>query len=160
MDIDKNQAVINFFLQCPNIYKNPLYFNFINAKDNTNQFLTQPNQRYSNRQFVDGSEMKQYPFTIIIHKSTNDIPVVKLEGYSNENMADMSDVQSLIDWIKEQNELHNYPDFGEDCIIESMLPTTDNPSFDGIDEEPSPPLAVYSVAVEIQYLDISKRIWR
>lgn len=158
--IDKNQAVINYFLQCPSIFDSPLYFNFINAGDNTNQFVTQATERYANTKYIDGSVAKIYTFILIIHKSTADIPLVKLEGYPNENMADMSDVQSLIDWIKEQDDLHNYPDFGEDCIVDSIETTTDNPSFDGINEETSPPLAVYSVTVEIRYLDISKRLWR
>lgn len=83
-----------------------------------------------------------------------------MEGYPNENISDMSDIQTLIDWVKEQNDLYNYPDFGEDCIVDSIMPTTDNPNFDGIDEQISPPLAVYSMSIEIRYLDNSKKIWR
>ena len=105
--VDKNQAVINYFLQCPSIFDSPLYFNFINAGDNTNQFVTQATERYANTKYIDGSVAKIYTFILIIHKSTADIPLVKLEGYPNENMADMSDVQALIDWIKEQDDLHN-----------------------------------------------------
>ena len=104
--------------------------------------------------------MKIYSFTIILYKSTADIAVVKLEGYPNENISDMSDIQALIDWIREQNELHNYPNFGENCIIDDINTTTENPNFDGIDDQVSPPLAVYSVTIEVQYLDVSKKIWR
>ena len=72
----------------------------------------------------------------------------------------MSDIQALIDWIREQNNVHNYPDFGEDCIIDEISTTTENPSFDGIDDQVSPPLAIYSVTIEIQYLDVSEKLWR
>ena len=34
---DKHQAVIDYLINCPNILNSPLYFNFINAEDNTNQ---------------------------------------------------------------------------------------------------------------------------
>ena len=158
--IDKNQAVIDYIIQCPTILNSPLYFNFINAEDDTNQFVTQTSERYASRQYVDGTILKIYSFQIISYKSVADIAVVKLDGYPNENVTDMDAMQALIDWIKEQDELHNYPNFGEDCIIDSITTTTENPSFDGIDDQVSPPLAVYSVTIEIQYLDISKKLWR
>ena len=157
--VDKNQAVIDYIIQCPTIWHSPLYFNFINAEDDTNQFVTQTNERYGSKRFIDGSVMKIYSFTIILYKSTADTAVVKIEGYPNENIADMSDIQGLIDWISEQRELHNYPDFGENCIVDDVYTTSENPNFDGIDEQVSPPLAVYSITIEIQYLDISQKIW-
>lgn len=158
--IDKNQAVVDYLIQCPQILNSPLYFNFINAKDDTNQFLTVSSDRYSNTSFIDGSVEKIYTFTIITYKSAADIAVVKIEGFSNENISDMSDIQALIDWVKDQDDIHNYPNFGEDCIVDSIRPTTDNPNFDGIDEQISPPLAVYSTSFEIRYIDVSKKLWR
>lgn len=160
MGVDKNQAVIDYIIRCPTIQNSPLYFNFINAEDDTNQFVTQTQERYASKRYIDGSVLKIYSFTIILYKSTADIAVVKMEGYPNENISDMSDIQALIDWIKEQNELHNYPDFGNDCIIDEIYTTTENPSFDGINDQVSPPLAIYSITIEIQYLDISKKLWR
>lgn len=158
--VDKNQAVINYLLQCPTIQNSPLYFNFINAEDDTNQFVTQTSERYVSKRYVDGSIMKAYSFTIILHKSAADIAVVKIEGYPNENISDMASIQALIDWIAEQQELHNYPNFGEECLVDDIYTLSDNPSFDGIDDQVSPPLAIYSVTIEIQYLDVSKKIWR
>ena len=160
MTINKNQAVIDYIITCPTILNSPLYFNFINAKNDTNQLLTVSNDQYTNVSYIDGSVKRIYTFTILTFKSAADIAVVKASGYPNENLSDMHDIQALIDWIKEQEELHNYPDFGEDCIVESIAPTTDEPNFDGIDEQVSPPLAVYSTSIQIEYLDISKKIWR
>lgn len=159
--IDKNQAVIDYILQCPTIQdiESSLYFNFINASDNSNQFVTQSNNKYLGRKYIDGSESKQYSFMIVVYKSANDIAVPKLPGYSNENILDMSDIQAVVDWIEAQDDLQHYPDFGDKCIIDSIHATSENPSFDGIDDQVSPPLAVYSITVDIQYLDISKKIW-
>lgn len=160
MSVDKNQAVIDYLIQCPQILNSPLYFNFINAKNDSNQFVTLTNDQFANTPYIDGSVMKIYTFTIITYKSAADLAVVKMEGYPNENVSDMSDIQALIDWVKEQQELHNYPNFGEACIIDDIYPTTDNPSFDGIDDQVTPPLAVYSTSIQIRYLDMSRKLWR
>ena len=160
MSTDKNQAVIDYIITCPTILNSPLYFNFINAKDDTNQFFTESTDTYSNKPFIDGSVEKIYTFTIITFKSAADIAVVKQSGYENENLSDVSDIQKLIEWIAEQNELRNFPDFGENCIIDSIETTTEQPKFEGIDEKISPPLAVYSTSIQIKYIDISKLIWR
>lgn len=160
MGVDKNQAVIDYLIQCPEIQNSPLYFNFLNADDGTNQFLTLSSERYANKRYVDGSVLKIYSFTIVTYKSTADIAVVKMEGFENENVSDMAYMQALIDWIKEQELIHNYPDFGENCVIEEIYTNTENPNFDGINEEVSPPLAIYSVTIEIPYLDNTGKLWR
>lgn len=160
MVVDKNQAVIDYIITCPTILNSPLYFNFINAKDNTNQFFTDTTDVYTNTSYVDGSVEKIYTFTIITFRSAADIAVVKLPGYENENLSDMSDIQNLIDWIREQNELRNFPDFGSDCEIDSISTTTEAPKFEGIDKQVTPTLAVYSTSIQIRYLDTSKQIWR
>lgn len=159
MMVDKNQAVIDYLIQCPAILNSPLYFNFIKAETDTNQFVTNSNDEYTNIRYVDGSVLKQYTFTIVTYKSTADIPVVKLDGYPNESMSDLFDVQSLIDWVREQEDIHNYPDFGSDCVIDSIRTTSENPRFDGIDDQVTPNLAIYSVSIEIRYLDNSKKVW-
>lgn len=157
--VDKNKAVIDYLIQCPAIYNSPLYFNFIKAETDSNQFVTDSNDEYTNIRYVDGSVMKQYTFTIVTYKSTADIPVVKLDGYPNESMSDLFDVQSLIDWVREQEDIHNYPDFGSDCVVDSIRTTSENPRFDGIDDQVTPNLAIYSVSIEIRYLDNSKKVW-
>ena len=160
MVINKNQAVIDYIITCPTILNSPLYFNFINAKDDTNQLFTESTDTYTNKPFIDGSVEKLYTFTIITYKSAADIAVVKQSGYENENLSDMSDIQKLIEWINEQNEARNFPDFGEDCIIDSIETTTEQPKFEGIDDQISPPLAVYSTSIQIKYIDMSRKLWR
>jgi len=158
--VDKHQAVIDYLINCPNILNSPLYFNFINAQDDSNQFLTKSNDKYTNTHYIDGSVGKLYTFTIMTFKSVNSIAVVKLPDYPNENMSDLTDIQGLIDWINEQDELRNFPDFGEDCIVESIITTSNEPKFKGIDEQVTPPLAVYETSIQITYIDTSKKIWR
>lgn len=156
---DKNKAVIEYLLTCQDIQNSPLYFNFINANDNDKQIITSSNEVYVDRPYIDGGALKRYTFTLLDFKSISEEAVVKVDGYPNENVEEMADVQSLIDWINEQNDLKHFPDFGENCIVERIRTTTDNPVLEGINAELTPPLAMYSMSIEIEYLDNSRVIW-
>ena len=68
-------------------------------------------------------------------------------------------VQDIIDWITEQAELRNYPDFGEDCVIDDMRALSNNPNLNGVDTSIKPALAKYSVSIQIDYIDNSKKLW-
>lgn len=158
--MDKNEAVIQYLITCPKIENSPLYFNFISAKDNHTQIITSANDKSMNRRYIDGSVLRLYTFSIIEFKAIAYNPIVKLDGYSDENVEDMYDAQGLVDWIEEQNNLRNFPNFGENCVVEEIRTTTDNPVLDAIDASAQPALAQYSLTIEIQYLDKSKMIWQ
>lgn len=157
---DKQEAIINYILQCPQIKDTPLYFNFINAKDNTSQIVTTANDRFLDKPYITGSVEKQYSFRILIFKSITDDALVKLEGFAHENVEELAYVQALIDWISEQNELKNLPDFGEECDVDGIETSAETPRLEGINMEVAPPLAMYSVTIRIHYVDNSKNIWR
>lgn len=156
--VDKNEAIITYLLDCPVIANNPLFFNFINAKDNNNQIITSGTDTALQIKYVDGSILKEYIFTIVLFKSVSQNAVVKAEGYPDENVNDFADVQSLIDWINEQASIYNYPDFGEDCIVDLMETMTSTPVLEDVDTTIQPPLGRYSIAIRIAYLDTSKMI--
>ena len=157
--MDKEKAIIEFLLGCDQIRDNPLFFNFLNAKDNNKQLMTIANDKVVNRSYIDGSVMRRYTFTIVDYRTVAYQAVVKQEGYPNENLEEYLDVQLIVDWVTEQAEDHNYPNFGDKCIIEEMKTLTDQPSLNGVDSNTSPALAKYSISIQIDYLDISKRIW-
>lgn len=159
MTVDKNQAVINFLIQCPQIRDNPLFFNFAEAKNDNKQIVTMANDKSINKGFVDGSVSKRFTFTLIDYRSINYQALVKLPNYQNENVSEFLDIQSIMDWVNEQNELRNFPDFGNDCAIENMRTATDEPNLNGVDTSVSPSLAKYSMSIIIEYLDNSKKIW-
>lgn len=156
--MDKNKATINFIATYPGIETSPIFVNFINAKDNDVQILTDDNDKSINRKFVDGSVMKQYTFSIVITKSITSMAIAK-DGIIGENIDDLADMQAFMDWVNEQGENQIYPDFGEQCVIEEMHTTAENPSIDGINTEVSPALALYSMEIRIDYIDYSKVLW-
>lgn len=156
MSVDKNQAVIDFLLDCPTIAYNPLYFNFLQAQDNNKQLITQGNDEAFNRKYIDGSVLKRYTFTLIDFRSVNYQPLPKIPGYTSENVEELLDVQGIIDWVTEQAENRNFPDFGEGYLIDSMRCTANNPNLNGVDTEVTPALAKYSITIQIDYLDTTK----
>lgn len=158
--VDKNQAVIDYMLQCPQINENALYFNFGEAKDNNKQIITQGNDKAMNKPYIDGSVLKRYTFTLLDFRSIAALAVPEGFAYTSENVEEILDVQSIIDWIAEQEKLRNYPNFGEDCVIEEIKAITDNPNLNGIDTSVSPALARYSISIQIQYLDTTNQVWK
>lgn len=158
--VDKNQAIIDYLIQCPKIKNSPLYFNFISAKDDNKQIITVANDKALNKAYVDGSVLKQYTFTLIDYKSVAYQALVKIPDFSNENVEDVLDVQNIIDWISEQADIGNFPNFGDDCIVESIRTVSDNPDLNSIDTTVTPALAQYSISIQVEYLDISKQLWK
>lgn len=156
---NKYQAIVDFLLTCPQFNNTPLYFNFIEAKDNNKQIVTTANDKALNDSYIDGSVLKRFTFTIIDYKSITYQAIPKLAELSNENIEEIMDVQSIIDWVTEQAKNKNFPDFGTNCIIEEMKATTDNPDLNGVDTTLTAPLAKYSMVIQITYLDKSEVIW-
>lgn len=159
MQVDKNQAVIDFLMDCPQLAYNPLFFNAVNAKDDNKEIITQSNDASLNTKYIDGSVLKRFTFTIIDFRSLSYEPVPKVEGYVSENVEDIIDVQAIMDWVNEQADDENYPNFGNTCLIDSMRTTSDNPNLNGVDTQVTPALAKYSMSIQIDYIDTSKAIW-
>ena len=157
--VDKNQAVIDFLLQCPTIANNPLFFNFLNAEDNDKQIITQSNDINLDTKYIDGSVMKRFTFTIIDFRSVAYLPLPKVAGYTSENVDEMFDVQGILDWVNAQADAKNYPNFGTSCEIDDMRTTSSTPTLNGVDTSVTPALAKYSISIQIDYLDTTKAIW-
>ena len=151
--------MITYMCSCPQIAESPLYFNFVNAKADDKQFVTNVSNKILNKGYVDGSVLKRYSFTIMDYRSIAYQAVVKQEGYPNENVEEMLDIQGIIDWISEQNDNENYPDFGDDCIIDEIRTTSENPNLNSVNTQVTPALAKYSVTIQVDYLDTSKKIF-
>ena len=155
--MDKNNAVIEFLKTCSIIQDNPLFFNFAENEDGNNHFITETDK--IKKTYVDGSVLKQYTFTIASYFSVAYNAVVGDTNFNDQNMENMAIVQEILDWIEEQADNNNYPDFGSDCEIDDMTTLTTDPDLDGIDTSVNPPVARYSVGVQIQYVDNTKKIW-
>jgi len=155
--VDKNKAVIEYLNQCPQIANNPLFFNFGKVEDNAKQLITTSTNKNVEPKYIDGSVLKQYTFTIIDFRSAiYQALVADQTNYPNENVEDMMDVQGIIEWIKEQDKLKNYPVFGDKNKVERIEALTDTPTFKSI--EPNEIIS-YNISIRLTYLDTTDCIW-
>lgn len=155
--MDKNNAVIEFLKTCPAIQSNPLFFNFAENEEGTNHFITETDKK--KKTYIDGSVLKQYTFTIASYVPVAYSAIVGDSNFNDQNMENMAIVQEILDWIEGQADDKNYPDFGSECNIEDMRTLTGDPDLDGIDKSVNPPIARYSIGVQIDYIDNTKKIW-
>jgi hypothetical protein len=163
--MDKNKAVIDFLMTCDYIKNSPLFFNFGQAKSDNKQIITIANDVRINEPFIDGSIRKRYTFTIIDYKSVayNAVVMRTVNNAStpvSENLDTAFEARQVAEWIEEQNDARNYPDFGEDCTIDDMVVGTNEPNVNGVDRSITPALAKYSISIKIDYIDYSKVIWK
>lgn len=160
--MDKNKIVIEYLLGCPQLANNSLFFNAATGKDESKQIIKMGDDKRLQQTFIDGSVLKHYTFTIIDYKSISYQPIVKKAGSveKNENVSDMLNSQGIIDWITEQDENYNYPNFGEDYEVEKIQATIEDPNLNGIDTSTNPQLAKYSISIQIDYMDYSKVSWK
>jgi len=158
--MDKDSIMLDFLLTCPAINENSLFFNYAEGEDNTSHFITEASDISTQKPFVDGSVMKRYSFDIIVYKSLGYTPIDTTDVTTDENLDELSEVQSIIDWITEQEELKNYPNFGDKIDVDVMYCTTDKPALKGIfTDTMGTPTARYSITIRIDYLDRTKMIW-
>ena len=156
--VDKNKAMLTYLTTCPVVKDNPTYFNFADETDNDTQFITETNEGKMTTPFIDGSIRKNFTFRLILFRSVTSNELVD-EGENNENVEDFAELQEIIDWLEEQEDSHIYPDFGDKIEIDRMTTLSDVPVFEGINSGVSPALAMYSIAIRIDYIDYSKTIW-
>lgn len=168
--VDLNKRILEYLYECPVVEENPMYFTVAEEQDNNNQLLPGREQPRDAIEYIDGTVERTYRAEILMYKSVAYNPIVTEETstgkkipselYLNENIEDMEDGQTLIDWIKEQNDNRHFPDFGEWCIIESVETTSTRPILNGVNPSLEPPLIQYSVGLVIKYLDMSKQLWK
>ena len=158
--MDKSQAVLTFLQTCEYISSDPLFFNFGNVEDNAHQVIVSSDDIALHAPFIDGSVEKRFTFSIDSFKSVAYNPVVSTQLANDENLEEFQSVQQILDWITAQDNLHNYPDFGNDCIIDEMKVLTTKPELVGVDTSLNPPMAVYRISIQIDYLDNTEKAWK
>ena len=115
---------------------------------------------YVDKEYTKDEKKELHGKVLDYFKSITDDAIVKLEGFAHENVEELSYIQALIDWIAEQNELQNYPNFGTDCEVDEIRTSEETPKLEAINAQVSPALAMYSVTIQITYVDNSKKLWR
>ena len=158
--MDKHQAMINYLCTCPFVKSNPLFFNFGEAKENNTQFITTANSETYGKTYIDGSTFKYYTFTLLTFKTISYNAIVKTGSRDDENLTEMSEFQEVINWINDQEDLRNYPDFGEDCEVDAIRCLTANPVIQDVESSVEPAIVTYTIQIQVDYIDKTKMIWK
>lgn len=137
---EKNNAIWEWLKGCEDL--TTMFFNFGSA-DNENTIITSNVNETSIKEFVGGSKIKSYQFSVIQYKKISTAP------NSTENIETLVNVTSVMEWITAQNKIRNFPDFGETCTINKVENLQGNPSIAGRDNQG----AKYMFAVEVTYLE-------
>ena len=158
--MSKDEIMIEYLLTCPYIRDNSLFFNYAEGEDNTNHFETNATDVSVQKPFVDGSVLKQYTFTLASYKSLGYRAVDVEDVSTDENIDDLEEVQQILEWINEQADNGNFPNFGTGYVVEEMECSTDRPKLDGMfNDAVGTPIARYSIVIRLQYIDNTKLLW-
>lgn len=143
--MNKYSAVLHLIDTCP-LVGGDLYFNFSDEtqSDGNTVLITTPYGQLVKR-YVDGEKLMKLQFEI------RQIKPLSKQSNTTANAEQLQFVQDFLDWINEQGEKKNFPDFGENCTVISMS-TPEGvamPSVAGADESG----ALYAFPFEITYVE-------
>ena len=158
--MDKHQAMLDYLFTCPAVKDNPMFFNFGEEKENNTQFITTSNSETYGTTYIDGSITKYYVFSLLTFKTISYNAVVKTGEYQDENLLELTEFQDVINWINEQEDARNYPDFGNLCEVDSIRCLSANPVLSDVNTSVEPAIATYSITIQVEYLDKSKQVWK
>ena len=142
--MSKHDAVKAYFVsKVKELAGSMLNFNFSPESPNSISLLTNYSDKVR-KKYITGDALKEYGFSIIIVKE-----------YSSEsddlNLEAMNFAQTFMEWLEEQNEKKEYPDFGDNCTSEKMENLQNMPNLSGVNYEAG--LARYMIQVRIIYTE-------
>lgn len=153
------QRFIEYMLECRAIKNGRLFVDAAQAADGNTQLCTTTSDRSLDVELVDGSIERQIVFTLFDYRSVEFLQVAATMIDRDGNLENIVDVQSVIDWITDQNKAGNFPDFGTDCEVTKIESVYFVPSAPTIDKgEISPNIAKYSIPIRVYFTDYSEAI--
>jgi hypothetical protein len=144
VDINKYKAVLDFIKTYPQV-GDDLYFNFIDETntDGNTALLTVPYGQLV-RQYVDGMRLKKMQFEI------RQVKPLEQDANTSANAEEMQAVKDFLDWINEQGEARNFPNWGTTQIVGlSTSEGVEDPSLIGVSDNG----ALYAFPFDIIYIE-------
>ena len=138
--MNRHEAMFDYMKQYPDIGR-LFSFNFAEAKNNSSAFRVIDEE--VRKTDIFGDETVVYTFAIAEYKNFS------TEPFTTENFENLAEVDAFIDWARAQNRAKNFPDFGADCLVESITAARTGSGIVGID--PMMRLAQYTFTVKVTY---------
>lgn len=120
--MSKHRAMVEYLKQYQGL-RSFLYFNTITDKAGNVSVQTVYSDEWEKRQ-LRGHGIKRYDFALVSM-------VPQDLGTSDSNVVQMEDVQTFMEWVKEQNRLRNFPKF-EGCKVLSIENLQNMPNLAGV----------------------------
>lgn len=139
MPDNKNIAMLNYLRQYPGL-QSFLYFNTLVNYTGDTAVQTVYGEQWETR-YVRGHGIKQWDFAVVKIAPAD-------TGTSETNADEAQAVQDFMDWIDEQNEKKNFPDFSPGKVI-SIENLQNMPNFAGINENEA--TAKYMFQCRVRY---------
>lgn len=138
--MDKNKALSDWVSTYPNLY-NWLYFNTIIILPDNVSLMTDSDNVIE--EYIDGSSKRDYNFVINFMKNYD-------TGTSDINIEAMAESQNFNKWLKEQVRLKNFPQWGDNNVIDDIEVLSEVPLM-SVDNDAN--VAKYMLQLKIIYLE-------
>ena len=143
----KHDAIKEYFgSKVEELAGNLLSFNFSPESEDSISLITNYSDKLR-KKYITGDTQKEYGFTIIIVKSYS-------SGCDDLNLEAMNFAQAFMNWMDEQDENRNYPDFGENCTVEKMECLQNMPNLSGVNQDGT--MARYMIQARVIYKERKK----
>ena len=139
--INRYQAITNWLTEYVPYYS-WIYFNVSSSTPDELSVSSVQNERVL-EEYIDGTRTVEFPFAITLAKEYD-------TGTSDINLDAIQEFENISAWIEEQNEIENYPDFGDNITIEKIEVLETVPSV-SVDNETG--VAKYMAQYLITYME-------
>lgn len=102
----KHEAVMTWLAGCPHI--RDLFFNFSQTEDDDTQLI--PSESII-EEYNDGSSLRSYECALTRYMTCSDEP------NDEQNIIDLVDFDKVAEWVEDQNDAGNFPEFPEGCSV-------------------------------------------
>ena len=144
----KHEAVKEYFEpKAQELAGTMLNFNFSPESEDSIALITNYSDKVR-KKYITGDVQKEYGFTLVIVKSYSSFG-------DDLNLEAMNFAQAFMDWLEEQNEKKEFPDFGEDCEVQKMENLQNMPNLSGVNQDGT--MARYMIQARIIYKERKKR---
>lgn len=99
---------------------------------------------YDTDAYIDGTAPRRYTFSLNLVLEWSD-------GYDDVNLKSMKKASKLLDWVNDQFDEGNIPDFGETAEITGIVTDQNLPALNVVFPDES--LAQYTIAARINYIE-------
>ena len=106
----RHEAVWDWLLTCP--YIQDMFFNFSTVENGGT--VLEPTTAYNDtaeQEFVDGSSIRNYEFSIVRFSVYSTAP------NDRQNIDVLANVERIADWVTQQDAAGNYPAFPDGCRV-------------------------------------------